>query len=104
MSTIHVAIASGTSASSAFFLSRPSRFIALYAASAAAASVTVEFSARSGTAPFSPLRRPDGSGAPFIATTSADGWVVLAPPTAWGRFTQTPAASDVRTFTVIPAW
>ena len=104
MATVFVTVASGFSSSSAFFLSHPSRFVALHASSAAAASVTVEFSARSGTAPFSPLRRPDGTGASFVACSGTDGWVLLAPPTPFGRITQSPATVDVRTFTLTAAW
>lgn len=102
--TMFVTVASGFSTSSAFFLSKPSRFVALHCASAAAATVTVEFSARSGTAPFAVLKRPDGSGGAFLATTSAEGWVVLASPTPFGRVTQSPAATDTRTFTLTLAW
>lgn len=104
MSTLFVTIASGTSASSTFFLAKPSRYIAVHAASAAAANVAVEFAVRSGTAPFSALRRPDGSGGAFLVTTSADGWAVLAPPTPFGRITQSAATADVRTFTLTVAW
>lgn len=94
-------INSGTSASSAFYIRRAAAFFTLHAASAAASDVRLAFSSTSGTGPWAPLCRDDGTGAPFSAVSGSQGWAVFRAPSPFFRVEQTANTTDTRTFVVM---
>ncbi len=100
----YVTINSDALTSAAFTLERPDYRHVLHVPSITAASVSLRFTTTSGTAPFLPLTRSDGSGA-VHAVHSGVGmiWCPLPQaPTPWGQLAvSTGTASQVTTFTLL---
>lgn len=99
----YITVGSDELASGAFTLERPDHRLVLHVPSITAAAVSFRFATESGTAPFLPLTRLDGTGA-LHAVHSGEG-MVWAPlpqvPTRWGQLSvSTGTASDVTTFTL----
>jgi hypothetical protein len=67
------------------------------------ASVLVTFTQTSGTGPFAPLQKFDGSGATWTAFSGTGGGtaVLMSPPTIWGRVELGASQSAVMTFTIL---
>jgi len=102
---IYVTINSDALTSGAFTLPDPSRRHALAVPSMTAALVALQFTTTSGTAPFLPLHREDGSGQIHtVYSGTGPGIAVLPPlPTPWGRLAvSSGTASQVTTFTLLP--
>ena len=99
----YVTVPSGTTASSAFWLERSDRFLTIEVPSYGTASnVVLQWTQASGTAPFSPLFRDDGSGAPHaVFSGTAGGWGALRPPTPYGRVTLGAAQTAPMSFTLL---
>ncbi len=101
----YVTINSDALTSAAFTLADPNKRHALAVPSMTAAAVRLEFSQTSGSAPYFPLARDDGSGAVFTAHSGTGPAFAVLPllPTAWGRISVTTGtASTVQTFTLYP--
>lgn len=91
-------IASGASVSSAAFLDR-ALGVAIFAASAAAAQLSVEFATATG-GEFAPLfGAPGGS---IVIASGSQGWFTVDPPTPILRVSQSPPTTAVRSLTVLP--
>ena len=91
--------------SAPFVLPDPGKRHALAVPSMTAAAVRLEFTATSGTAPFLPLARDDGSGAVFTAHSgTGPAFCPLPPlPTSWGRIAVSSGTpSTVQTFALYP--
>lgn len=87
----YLTVESGFAVSSAFTLTTPGRGLAIFCASHAAGEVRVAFAQESGTGPFLPLYRADGSGLVHAVHSGAGGWGLVTPPTPFGRI-ELPAA------------
>jgi hypothetical protein len=98
-----VTVANGQTVSSAFFIDKPCGLAVIEVASFGTASnVTLEFTQTSGTAPFSPLQRTDGSGqAHAVFSGTGGGWAAFVPPTPFGRVKLGASQSAVTTFTIL---
>ncbi len=105
MPAIYTTINSDALMSAAFSLPDPSKRHALLVPSMTAARVTLEFSQTSGTAPFFPLQREDGSGQIHTVASGPGPSIAVLPllPSAWGRIAvSTGTASTVQTFGIYP--
>jgi len=102
---IYVRVNSNALTSEAFTLERPDYRHVLHVPSITAAAVSLQFTATSGTEPYLPFTRLDGTGA--LHTVHSGVGMVWAPlpqaPVPWGRLSVTTGtASQVTTFTLYP--
>jgi len=100
----YVTINSDALTSNRFTLEDPSRKLALAVPSMTAAAVSLRFSQVSGTAPFLPLQRLDGTAGVFTVYSGPGPAFCLLPqaPTRWGLIAVTTGtASQVNTFTIL---
>ncbi len=100
----YITINSDALTSAAFSLERSDYRHVLHVPSITAASVSLRFTATSGTAPFVPLTRSDGSG--LVHSVHSGVGMVWAPlpqvPTPWAQLAvSTGTPSQVTTFTLL---
>jgi hypothetical protein len=100
---IFLTVLSGQTVSSAFTLPRADAPMVVFASSnGTAAALTIQFAQSSGTAPFVPLVKLDGSGGTltvFSGTGPAVG-VILHPATPWGRISLSTATTDTISYAI----
>jgi len=99
-----VLASSPSQVTSAFYIDKPCNLVVFEVPSfGTGAAVFAEFTQLSGSAPFSPPWRLDGSGVQHVVFSgTAGGWGYVVPPTHFGRLRVTSAQTAVMTFTLLP--
>jgi hypothetical protein len=98
-----VQVANGQTVSSAFYIERSDRGLAIEVPSMAPNGVRVEFTSTSGTPPFGALFAPDQSGlVPFaVFSGQPPGWgMVVRPATPYARISLASAPTSTVSFTI----
>ena len=103
MRTSYLTVASGSSVSSAFGLSRADHAFVLEVPSGVAGGAGLQFTSSSGGTTWQSLARLDGSGLAWAACSNAAGGVmaaVLFAPSPWARVSLSVATTTVLSFTI----